>query len=194
MGVCVILHEPEPPLTDDVVRLRPWEAGDLDCVCEGTGLGSAESLEWIDRQRRKPANGLGVALAIVPAGQPAAAGYAGLLFRPRLETGPRIAQDGRLAFARQPGRLGIGYWVVERARGRGLATHAVGLLARWALTEAGMARVEALIEPANVASRRVAEACGFQYEGLLRAYLELDTGPADAVVYSLVAGDLKPDT
>lgn len=54
----------------------------------------------------------------------------------------------------QPAVVGIGYWVVPHARGRGLAARAVGIPSRWALTEAGMARVEARVEPENVPSQR----------------------------------------
>jgi ribosomal-protein-alanine N-acetyltransferase len=47
------------------------------------------------------------------------------------------------------------------------------MLARWALADAGMERVEALVEPGNVASLRVVEKAGFVREGHLRALLDL---------------------
>jgi [ribosomal protein S5]-alanine N-acetyltransferase len=181
---------PQPSLADELVSLRPWEVGDAACVAQGVGLEPAASLQWIARQRRKPADGLGMSLAICTLADTDAQGYVGLLLRPRLEIGPRRGPGG-LVFQPQTGRAGIGYWVLEGSRGRGLATHAVTLVSRWALTTAGLTRVEALVEPHNAASRRVAEAAGFQLEGQLRAYLELAAGPADAVVYSLLAADLE---
>jgi RimJ/RimL family protein N-acetyltransferase len=51
-------------------------------------------------------------------------------------------------------------------------------------------RVEALLDPRNVASRRVVEKSGFQPEGQLRLYMNLDDHPAVALVYSLLLTDL----
>jgi RimJ/RimL family protein N-acetyltransferase len=56
--------------------------------------------------------------------------------------------------------------------------------------DAGLARVEALVEPDNFASRRLLERVGFRREGHLRSYLVFDTRRADAVIYSLLPGDL----
>ena len=53
-----------------------------------------------------------------------------------------------------------------------------------------MLRVEALLDPHNIASRRVIEKSGFRREGLLRSYLELDGHPTDALAYSLLHSDL----
>jgi [ribosomal protein S5]-alanine N-acetyltransferase len=88
--------------------------------------------------------------------------------------------------------VGIGYWVLERARRRGLASSAVAMLVRWALADAGMVRIEALVEPDNVASQRALERTGFRREGHLRAYLDLDLDGrrSDAYVYSLIRDDL----
>jgi ribosomal-protein-alanine N-acetyltransferase len=55
-----------------------------------------------------------------------------------------------------------------------------------------MIRIEALLDPVNVASRRVVEKSGFQPEGHLRSYLELDGRCADALAYSLLVSDLPP--
>ena len=83
---------------------------------------------------------------------------------------------------------GIGYSVIERARGGGLASAAVALVADWALSTAGLVRVEALVEPANVASQRVLEKAGFAREGRLAAYLAVPEGRADALIYARTAG------
>ena len=62
-------------------------------------------------------------------------------------------------------------------------------MARWAVTDAGLARVEALVEPDNIASQRVLEKAGFRREGLLRSYLVFDRQRADAFIYSLLPSD-----
>jgi RimJ/RimL family protein N-acetyltransferase len=62
--------------------------------------------------------------------------------------------------------------------------------ARWAVTEAPLARVEALVGPDNIASQRVLEKAGFRREGHLRSYLVFDRQRADALIYSLLRSDL----
>lgn len=92
--------------------------------------------------------------------------------------------------------MGIGYWVLERARRRGLASRAVAMLVRWAIDDAGMVRIEALVEPDNVASQRVLERTGFRREGHLRAFLglELDGRRSDAYIYSRLRDDPQAGT
>ena len=80
-----------------------------------------------------------------------------------------------------------GHWVIERARQGGLASTAVSLLTDWALADAGLVRVEALVEPSNVASQRVLERAGFAREGRLAAYLRVPAGRADALIYARTA-------
>jgi ribosomal-protein-alanine N-acetyltransferase len=132
----------------------------------------AEGLAWIERQWGRADNGEGLSLAIADASSGEALGMVALLFR------------------RQPGTVDIGYWLIEGARGHGLGSRAVALLARWALTHARLARVEALVVPDNIASQRVLEKVGFRREGHLRSYLVFNTRRADALIYSLLPSDL----
>ncbi len=173
--------------------LRRWEREDVACAREEKGLTIAEAVAWIEGQRRRFEDGAGVSLAITEAGSGDALGLVGLLVRPQPGTVPTACGTG-LVFARQSGTVGVGYWVLKRAGGRGLATRAVALLVHWALVDAGMTRVEALIEPENIPSQRVVEHAGFRREGHLRAYLDLElTGHrSDALIYSLLRSDLDP--
>ena len=123
------LPYPDPPLTDGVVVLRRWARDDLACVEEaaqdpdipkGTTVPAtftpAEGLAWIERQWSRHDEGTGLSQAIADASSNEALG-AGVLM------------------ARKPGTVEIGYWLIPRAIGRGFGSRAVGLLARWALTE-----------------------------------------------------------
>ena len=86
----------------------------------------------------------------------------------------------------------IGYWVAAPSRGQGLCTRAVRLLARHALDELGLQRVDLITDPDNVASQRVAEKVGFQREGVLRAHLRHPDGRIrDSVMFSLLPGELR---
>lgn len=178
------LSYPDPPLTDGSVVLRRWEESDLGCVEEasrdpeipqGTTVPArftaADGLAWIERQWGRRENGEGLSLAIADAASNEALGAVVLM-------------------SRRAGTAELGYWLIERARGAGRGSSAVKLLVRWALTEAGLARVEALVEPDNVASQRVIEKAGFVREGHLRSYLAFETRRADALMYSLLPSDL----
>ncbi|MGO9904006.1 MAG: GNAT family N-acetyltransferase [Solirubrobacteraceae bacterium] len=176
-------------LGDGVLELRRWQDDDVAAVRATRGDTEDAAMAWIRRQQSRPLS-VGISCAIAPIGHPAA-GYVGLIRRPRLEMG--VAQglgDGKLVFSAHRQVAGIGYWIAPDAQGNGLATRAVVLLSRWALQSAGMIRVEALLDPNNIASRRVVEKSGFRREGHLRSYLELDGRPADALVFSLLHSDL----
>jgi len=86
----------------------------------------------------------------------------------------------------------IGYWVARDARGQGICTRALRLLARHALDELDFQRVDLITDPDNVASQRVAEKVGFQREGVLRAHLRHPDGRIrDSVMFSLLPGELR---
>ena len=71
-------------------------------------------------------------------------------------------------------------------------TRALRLATRWALQDAGLPRLQALIRPSNDRSIAVAERAGFRREGLLRRALD-DRGTArDVLVYGLLPEDGLP--
>jgi RimJ/RimL family protein N-acetyltransferase len=141
-------------------------------------------------QGARQAAGAALALAIADAGSGEAVGCITLNARIQPGTVARGTPEG-LVYEVQAETAGIGYWVLARARGRGFASAAAGLLTRWATAEAGLRRIEGLVDQDNIASIRVLERCGFQREGLLRDFLELggDGRRGDAYVYSLLPSD-----
>jgi RimJ/RimL family protein N-acetyltransferase len=88
-------------------------------------------------------------------------------------------------------RAAVGYWLAPHARGRGVATHATRLLARWAFEVLALERLELTCGPDNEASQRVAERCGFTREGMLRSHMRFKGGRRDTVVYGLLPGELR---
>ena len=86
----------------------------------------------------------------------------------------------------------VGYWVAAPARGRGICTRALRLVARWGLDDVELQRLELITDPDNRASQRVAEKVGFRREGVLRAHLRHPDGRIrDSVMFSLLPGELR---
>ena len=81
------------------------------------------------------------------------------------------------------------YWVLPAARGRGVATGATVAVARWALHELGLHRLELQHSTANPASCRVAVKAGFAPEGTLRSAMLHPDGWHDMHLHARVAGD-----
>lgn len=89
----------------------------------------------------------------------------------------------------------VGYWVLPEARGRGVATRALLLAARWAFTELRLHRLELEHAVGHEASCRIAERCGFAQEGTLRgAIFAEDRHDAfrDAHLHARLATDPEP--
>ncbi len=125
--------------------------GDAD-ICPFTTVPVVYSedaaVQWIERQRARAAAGTGIVLAIIPTGKQEPVGMIGLFGIDRPEPIARF-----------------GYWLIARARGRGLAIDAARALGRWAFACLG---VEALLidcEPTNQASARVAANLGATLTG-----------------------------
>ena len=71
-----------------------------------------------------------------------------------------------------------------------MASLAVALVCDHAFGPVGLHRVQADIRPENVPSQRLVERLGFQREGLLRRYLDIDGDWRDHYAYGLLAEDL----
>jgi len=85
----------------------------------------------------------------------------------------------------------LGYWVRTSAAGRGVATAATRMAARFGFEELGLQRIEIVAAVSNVSSQRVAEKAGARREGVLRKRLLIRGESLDAVLFSLVRGDLN---
>ena len=83
-------------------------------------------------------------------------------------TGARLGRIGLGLGQRGARAAEIGYWVDPGARQRGVATHAVRTLCRWAFAALDLELIEWRTEVGNIASRRVAEKAGFVIEATLR--------------------------
>jgi ribosomal-protein-alanine N-acetyltransferase len=84
----------------------------------------------------------------------------------------------------------LGYWIDRAVAGRGMASLAVALVCDHAFGPVGLHRVQADIRPENGPSQRLVERLGFQREGLLRRYLDIDGDWRDHLAYGLLAEDV----
>jgi RimJ/RimL family protein N-acetyltransferase len=183
----------EPPLerteiTAGRLHLRPWEPRDADAVLAACQDGellrwttlpnpytAADAREWV--QTLSPAawrTGTGAHFAVLDAVDERV-----------------LASVGFNAFT--AGAAEIGFWCAAPERGAGVVTEAVGAVCRWGFGALGLQRITWLAYVGNVASRRVAEKCGFTFEGTLRSYLPQRGERRDAWIAGLLPTDPTPD-
>src|SRR5262245_18610808 len=172
------LTPPGPPLTDGVVTLRQPDDGDLDAI--ERGIRDPDVMRWLGRlemsatevlelNRTRWRDGTGATFAMCHLDLCVGHVWVNL--------------DGS-------GGGAVGYWILPEARGRGLATRSVRLLARWALGDLELERLKLFAEPENLGSIRVAERSGFQREALLPSHGEINGRMVDQVLFSLLPSDL----
>jgi RimJ/RimL family protein N-acetyltransferase len=90
-----------------------------------------------------------------------------------------LSKDGLIAT--------IGYTLAPARQGRGLAVEAVDAVVDRLFADLGVHRVEASVDPRNVASARLVESLGFELEGTARAAVADRDGWADDAHYALTA-------
>lgn len=180
---------PDPPLADEVAALRPWRRSDAPHRYAGFSDPCCLRFSWplvepfteehvlgrFDEQEQAQLRGEELNLAVVDVADH------------NHVWGGASVYDVDLYEA----RAAVGYWLSPDARGRGVATRTVRLLARWAFDRLSIARVELTCAPDNVASQRVAERCGFVREGVLRSHIRFKDGRRDTMMFSLLPGELR---
>jgi RimJ/RimL family protein N-acetyltransferase len=178
---------PDPPLSDGTVTLRAWTADDVSdivAMCSEPDVIRFTSVPvpydaddarlWLDLHPGRLAAGDGAAFAITEDGDD----------RPVGSIGVRVLHE--------QGAAETGYHVVEDRRGRGLATRALRLIARWTFAELPVGRLQLTTHLDNPASQRVAEKAGFTREGVLRAWADQRGERVDLVMWSRLPGDPLP--
>lgn len=168
LDVPLVLPDPTPAFgsitlrafeVDDVTMLRDL-ATDPYVPLTGTlphHADDAEARAYIERQRERLARREGYPFCVALSGSGEAVGTAGLW--------PGAARQ-----AGHAGHATVGYAIAPRCRGRGLARQALVALTEFAWGHPELDRIEAYVEPWNVASLRTAVGAGYRREGRVRRH------------------------
>lgn len=171
-------------LSDERLRLRPWQAGDAAALHEAVresvstvGLwlpwcnpnySHADAASWTRLCQASWRLGDQFAFAVCERNSGQLLGGAGLNRRDPLHRSANL-----------------GYWIRQSRQGQGFAASAARLVARFGFECLGLIRIEIVIQPHNQASRRTAEKAGAMFEGIARQRLWMGEKALDAVVYAL---------
>lgn len=86
-------------------------------------------------------------------------------------------------------RAEIGYAFARRYWNNGLCTEAAQALIKFGFEVLQLVRIQATVDPKNIASNRVLEKCGMQYEGLLRNYKLVQGQACDRKMFAITKED-----
>ncbi len=129
---------------------------------------------WIDASNSARAQGQAFHFAIVQASRDQLLGGCGLT---------HLNEPHRFA--------NLYYWVRSSRLGQGVAPTATRALAEWGFTVLKLQRIEIVVAVENEASLRVAAKAGAQREGILRKRLWINHRSHDAVMFSLIPGNVR---
>jgi RimJ/RimL family protein N-acetyltransferase len=182
------LRFPEPALACELVRLRPWREADLHALMAGFSEPVVQRFSWAGIE---PYTHRDAAAYLVDQEQARLRGTE-IQFALVLPDDDALVLGGGSLYAIDlaQARAATGYWLAPDARGRGVASAAVRLMAAWAFEALGLERLELTCGPDNDASQAVARRCGFVHEGVLRSHMSFKGGRRDTGVFSLLPGEL----
>lgn len=85
----------------------------------------------------------------------------------------------------------LGYYLFEKFTGKGFMTEAVGLILKLAFKDLKLHRIEANVQPENLASIAVLKRCGFTKEGFSRKYLKIGGRWRDHERFAIITENWK---
>jgi RimJ/RimL family protein N-acetyltransferase len=176
-------------LTDGKILLRPYRMSDINNIYQAIresikevgawlpfaheGYAIKETRDWLKKRNREWKKGDTYDFGIFDAKDGAFIGGCGI---------NAIAKIGRHA--------NLGYWVRTSRIGQGIAPTATKLLAKWGFDVLKLNRIEVVVAVSNEKSLRAAEKAGAKREGVLRNRLAIRDKACDAVMHSLIPGDI----
>ncbi|MHC3469262.1 GNAT family N-acetyltransferase [Streptomyces sp. 7R007] len=181
-----------PTLKGRGLRLRPWDAdSEADVAVWFRGLTDPEFRRW-NTPIRAVTDLDSARESLLGKEQAAAEGTAASYCVTDAASGRTLGHIGVNAIHPVLRSARVGYWVLPEARGRGVATRALAVASHWALTDLGLHRLELDHALGHEASCRIAERCGYRYEGTLRGAM-FEAGRHDAFRDMHLHGRLATD-
>ena len=153
--------------------LRPWEP-----VWAADHLSRRAFTSRVAWARRSVAQGTAVPLFLI---RKADGVLLGAITLDNIRRGP--AQSGT-----------TGYWVGEPFARHGYMREAVQAVVNYAFMALDLSRIEAGCLPENTPSRRLLEGCGYKYEGVAQAYLQINGRWRNHVLYANLRNDRRGRT
>jgi ribosomal-protein-serine acetyltransferase len=175
-------------LTDGRILIRPYSAADINAVYEAVRESIKEISVWMPWCH--PDYAIEETTAFIESREEAWQNdreYTFGIFD--VSTRAYLGSTGLNFVNRVHNCANLGYWVRSSCTGRGVASSAARLVARFGLESCGFQRIEILAALGNLPSQRAAEKAGALREAVLRKRLLVKGQPQDAVLYSLVAED-----
>jgi ribosomal-protein-alanine N-acetyltransferase len=168
--------------------LRPWTPDDVEVVLRAFNdpairhyAGNlvdtlADGRRFVSSRAGTWANGTGASWAVTAAATGTVLGHVGLH---EMDPGLQLAM--------------IGYWLLPRARGRGVITQALAAVSAYGFQTLGLHRIELAHAVENEGSCRVAGRAGYSYEGTLRQAMRypVDGRWSDEHLHARLADDLS---
>ena len=88
----------------------------------------------------------------------------------------------------------MGYWIGLPYVRKGFMSEAISALVHYAFGTLDISRIESACLPENTPSRKVLEKCGFKYEGVAQAYIQIDGRWRTHVLYESLRYDRRGRT
>ncbi len=85
----------------------------------------------------------------------------------------------------------MGYWIGLPYVRKGFMSEAISALVHYAFATLDISRIESACLPENTPSRKVLEKCGFKYEGVAQAYIQIDGRWRTHVLYAMLRYDRR---
>lgn len=182
------LFDPFPYLETPRLRLRPLRPSDWEAIIALRG--NPESMRYIPRPMITDKEG---ALSMIEMIQQKIDEGTGINWVITEKGGDEmLGIIGHYRMKPEHFRSEIGYMILPKAQGKGIATEAIQALLVYGFEQLHLHSVEAVIDPQNSASIRLIEKLGFVKEAHFIENEYFDGRFWDALVYSLLKRNFKP--
>jgi ribosomal-protein-serine acetyltransferase len=175
---------------NDKLELRPFkseDAAELFALTEKNREYLRQWLPWLDRTRTEKDSAEFIVFTASEANK--GVGFTFGLFKNAVLVGVASFQN----INKTNRAANIGYWISRDQAGQGFARAMTKAMIQHAFQSMNLNRIEIRCAAENVASQKVAEACGLSYEGYARSCEWLYDHFVDHKTYSILSSDSRSE-